>query len=240
MRQQCSVADDYQQSGNSTAMNQGKINLVHKLLSLPDHADICSKLSNSDVELLLDFILSVRISLFRLLAIITYFVLQLLRDCGLANSGIQQADRKALRKLMFKLITVKDVLVLPKSLFMTDVVIFEVIGTGGFGRVFRGEHKGKQVAVKVVDKIPESVSTSTRPFSRDTDMFDKRLATNGFCREALAWRSLAHRFIIPLLGIYEIEEKSMQMQYLVSPLMENGTLTEWRKKPASDISEIPR
>ena len=58
-----------------------------------------------------------------------------------------------------------------------------------------------------------------------------------FCREALAWRSLSHKFILPLLGIFE---KRSQL-FLVSPFMDNGTLTDWRKKQGlNKISEIHR
>ena len=58
---------------------------------------------------------------------------------------------------MFKLISMTDVL--PRSLFITDVTTLDVIGVGGFGRVFKGKHKGQHVALKVVDKTHKSVST---------------------------------------------------------------------------------
>lgn len=43
--------------------------------------------------------------------------------------------------------------IVPRSLYITDVKVETrtTIGTGGFGRVFRGEYEGQQVAVKVVD-----------------------------------------------------------------------------------------
>ncbi|KAF8331206.1 kinase-like domain-containing protein, partial [Amanita rubescens] len=58
-----------------------------------------------------------------------------------------------------------------------------------------------------------------------------------FCREALVWRSLRHDFILPLLGIF-VERK---MHFLVSPLLPNGTLMEWRRniKPLS-LAEVHR
>ena len=58
---------------------------------------------------------------------------------------------------MFKLISMTDVL--PKSLFITDITTLDVIGIGGFGRVFKGKHKGHDVALKVVDQSHKSVST---------------------------------------------------------------------------------
>ncbi len=56
--------------------------------------------------------------------------------------------------------------------------------------------------------------------------FGKGSLRQDFCREALSWRSLVHRSIIPLLGIFE----DRSQLYLVSPFMTNGTLSEWRKK----------
>ena len=51
--------------------------------------------------------------------------------------------------------------ILPKSLFVTDVKAepnLGAIGIGGFGRVFRGEYRSQQVALKVVDKGHNDVS----------------------------------------------------------------------------------
>ncbi|KAF8331209.1 kinase-like domain-containing protein, partial [Amanita rubescens] len=50
-------------------------------------------------------------------------------------------------------------------------------------------------------------------------------------KEVLVWRSLTHRFILPLLGTF----KEQKMPFLVSPLMPNGTLMEWRK----NITPLP-
>ena len=80
------------------------------------------------------------------------------------------------------------------------------------------------------------------PFSHspkiNTGSIYKGTRKKDFCREALAWRSLVHKFILPLVGIFE--EKSQQ--FLVSPLMKNGTLTQWRKSkplpPEADINRL--
>ena len=53
------------------------------------------------------------------------------------------------------------------------------------------------------------------------------LLEQDFCREALTWRSLDHRFVLPLLGIYEDQDASQL--FLVSPYMKNGTIAQWRK-----------
>ena len=64
--------------------------------------------------------------------------------------------------------------------------------------------------------------------------FGKGSLRKDFLWEAIAWRSLSHRFILPCLGIYE--EKSQL--FLVSPFMENGTLTQWRREQERGVTEI--
>ena len=57
---------------------------------------------------------------------------------------------------------------IPKSMFITDVnTHLDPIAAGGFGRVFKGEYKGLQVALKVVDRGRYNVGVFYRfpPFS---------------------------------------------------------------------------
>ncbi|KAF8696555.1 hypothetical protein AX14_001521 [Amanita brunnescens Koide BX004] len=187
----------FELTADGLIVNQTILELVGKLLDLPDYSNIVSEAKDpSDVALLLDFIL------------------YLLRNNCLSDSGIQNANRKA-RRLMFKLISKTNVL--PKSLFITDAKILETIGIGGFGRVLKGEHEGQEVAMKVLYQV------------QDTQRTD-------FCREALAWRSLTHEFILPLLGIFEDHAQL----YLVSPYMTNGTLTDWRRQTKEPVGEVHR
>lgn len=129
---------------------------------------------------------------------------------------------------MFKLISYKNIL--PKSLFINGVTIHDSAsnpnGMGRFGNVYRGEYRKQQVALTVLYKGKKSVSVLSYEVSLDdTDLLCKDALAKDFCREALGWRSLSHRFIIPLLGIFE--EKSHL--FLVSPFMTNETLTRWRE-----------
>ncbi|KAF8338411.1 kinase-like domain-containing protein [Amanita rubescens] len=145
------------------------------------------------------------------------FVLILLRNSKFADAG---ANRKA-RRLMFKLMSTTNVI--PRSLFITNVTVRTDsygIGMGGFGHVYKGEHGRKPVAVKVLYKVRHKQDSIRQDF----------------CREALVWRSLLHRFILPLLGIYE-EESGL---FLVLPFMSNGTLTDWRKNEQPSVVEINR
>lgn len=61
---------------------------------------------------------------------------------------------------MFKLVKIRDVE--PKSLFITGIttkMTLEAVGTGLIGHsIFRGEHNGKQVALRVAYKVRENVS----------------------------------------------------------------------------------
>jgi hypothetical protein len=73
-------------------------------------------------------------------------------------------------------------------------------------------------------------------FFDNIDSFGKDSLGKDFCREAIAWGSFAHRFILPLLGIFK--EKSEL--FLVSPFVANGTLIQWRKEQNWDVVEIHR
>ncbi len=52
------------------------------------------------------------------------------------------------------------------------------------------------------------------------------------------WRSLNHEFVLPFLGIYE--DGSASQLFLVTPLMANGTLTQWRKEANPPASEVQK
>ncbi|KAF8345152.1 kinase-like domain-containing protein [Amanita rubescens] len=77
----------------------------------------------------------------------------------------------------------------------------DYISRGGFGLVVKGESGEVFVALKFLYKSAHHNSVD-------------------FCREALTWRSLGHKFVLPLLGIYEDQDASQL--FLVSPYMKNG------------------
>lgn len=56
------------------------------------------------------------------------------------------------------------------------------------------------------------------------------------------WRSLKHKFVLPFLGIHEMEDPELEVSqfFFVSPYMKNGTLSRWRLEedpPQSQIEE---
>src|SRR6266550_7273730 len=52
------------------------------------------------------------------------------------------------------------------------------------------------------------------------------------------WRSLTHRFVLPFLGIYELEDGTAPQFFLVSPYMTNGNLAQWRRKANPSVAEV--
>ncbi|KAJ7111283.1 kinase-like domain-containing protein, partial [Mycena epipterygia] len=104
---------------------------------------------------------------------------------------------------------------LPASLFISGVNDRDEHPTfsGGFGDVYRASYQGKTVALKRI-KIFTADSTSHR----------KRIE---FCREAIVWRGLHHRFIFPLIGI---DQGMFPSSFcMVSPWMKNGTVLQYLK-----------
>ena len=126
---------------------------------------------------------------------------------------------------MFKLINKLDVSL--KCLSVPDVKIGSHHGIGEFARIYMGEYKGQQVALKLLAPSPILIPESFRKSARRRD----------FRRQALAWRSLVHKFVLPLIGIFGEEPQ----KFLVSPFKSNGTIIRWRKnKPSSIIPDVHR
>jgi len=88
------------------------------------------------------------------------------------------------------------------------------------GLVFKGDLQGAAVALKVLYKSDDDVA---------------------FCREAVTWQFLKHKFVLPFLGIHEHKLDGMtQRLFLVSPYMRNGTLSQWREQTNPSIAEIEK
>ncbi|KAF8733241.1 hypothetical protein AX14_004022 [Amanita brunnescens Koide BX004] len=141
------------------------------------------------------------------------FIIYLLDNNFLLKKGANEINRKA-RRFALKLLKRKPImlrsLLLPEVMMKTDN---QEIGRGGFAFVLKGEMQGRPVALKVLHSV------------RHTD---------DFCREAFIWRTFSHEHVLALLGIHE----NPLGRFLVSPYMENGTLSSWRKKKTSSSAEV--
>ena len=142
---------------------------------------------------------------------------------------IKDGNRKA-RRLMFDLISKTDVM--PGFLWLNDVTPGPDLGATN-GCVFRGQHNGCSVTLQLTYNIRHE-DVNIVP---DADSSSNNSGEKNCYRDLLAWRSLRHHYVLPLLGIYEVKSQF----FLVLPPMINGTLTEWRKKqPVPDVDDIHR
>ncbi len=135
---------------------------------------------------------------------------------------------------MFKLVT--ETSITPRSLFIKHVKIDNEgsINIGGFGRVFKGEYKGKAATLQLMDKGLKDVSVMLFFFyNPDSFVKGKFNQSQDFVLEVLARRSLSHRFVLPIFGIFV---DGME-PFFVSPYVETS-LTEWRRTQTRDVLEI--
>ncbi|KAF8344367.1 hypothetical protein F5887DRAFT_918167 [Amanita rubescens] len=197
--------------------DSGVYDLLCEVLSREDYVDLATQIDDPSPEAsqILDHLLE---------------MLLIYRKLGPNRTASSVSGReftttditRRLRRFILKVIS--KIPIIPPSMIVTGVSIpddRDYIGSGGFGRVFKGERSGEVVALKVLYKSENQVA---------------------FCREALMWRFLKHKFILPILGIHEIKATTPQI-FLVSPYMKNGTLARWRKQtnpPIAVIEERPR
>ena len=120
----------------TSVVNASTTDLLRNLLSLDDYVHAAEQLNNpSDVKNMLEFILYV------------------LRNRYFSSRDTNVDTNRRARRLMSKIISRSPAL--PRSLFLTGLAMpgdRDLIGGGGFGLVFKGEHEGKAVALKVLYK----------------------------------------------------------------------------------------
>ncbi|KAF8348429.1 kinase-like domain-containing protein [Amanita rubescens] len=89
---------------------------------------------------------------------------------------------------------------------------------GGYASVHEGSYRGNRIAVKRL-RCP----ISHRYFDQEPVI-----------REVLMWRTLSHDYVLPFIGTYG----DSGFIHLVSPLMENETLHNWRNEKNPSASEV--
>ena len=116
------------------AVNTTSIGLLRNLLNRQDYVDAAEKLDHpSDIMNMLEFILLV-----------------LRTPSSFSNPGPNRDTNRRARRLMSKIISRSSIM--PMSLFLTGLTMpgdHDFIGGGTFGLVYKGEHEGRAVALKV-------------------------------------------------------------------------------------------
>lgn len=103
----------------------------------------------------------------------------------------------------------------PLEIKSSEVTMKEVVGMGGFGKVFRGIYKGEDVAVKVAK------STT----------FDSLKAVQDVISEAEKFAHLAHTNICALVGVVLVKDVCLVMEYAPG-----GALSEVLHKYKTSLS----
>ncbi|EIN13459.1 hypothetical protein PUNSTDRAFT_58411, partial [Punctularia strigosozonata HHB-11173 SS5] len=118
--------------------------------------------------------------------------------------------RKCISRVLVNLLTKFHCL--PPSFFISGVDLRSQrpVTSGGFGDIYQGTYEGKTVAIKLF----RMYKPANGPL----------LMNRRFYREAFVWRSLEHPHVLPFYGI----DSALFCPGLciVSPWMENGTLTD--------------
>jgi hypothetical protein len=180
-------------------VNPTSIELFHNLLTRQDYVHAAEKLNHpSDVKNMLDFILFI------------------LPNRCLSNPDPNVDTNRRARRLMFEIMSKSPVM--PRSLFLTGLTMpgdHDVIRRSlSSGLVSKGEHEGKVVALKGLHKPSDNVVRHP-PVDPLKSLFSISFQKQDRCREALMWRSLDHKFVLPFLGIYE--DQALSQFFLVSP-----------------------
>ena len=100
---------------------------------------------------------------------------------------------------------------------------------GGFSDVWKGEHEGIEVAVKVLNvySMSDVVKIKRVGFPVCQRARVNRLVptTQRFCKEVMTWKALRHPNVLPLLGVM-MDNNQLAM---VSEWMANGNINEFIK-----------
>jgi len=121
--------------------------------------------------------------------------------------------------------------VVPASYVLTGVVRDEPVPqkTGIVTKTWRGTYKAKPVAIKIFKVAAgrrdyDEIRTVRRNPKSFNPLITHRLRhSQRFCKEAVLWKRLTHKNILPFLGI----SRDVAEFCLISPWMKNGSIVEY-------------
>ena len=100
---------------------------------------------------------------------------------------------------------------------------------GGFAKVWKGEHEGIEVAVKILKVHMKSDLVKIRrvgfPVSQRVRVDRLVPTTQRFCKEVMNWKALRHQNVLPLLGVMMSGNEFV----MASKWMTNGNINEFIK-----------
>ncbi|KAJ7589942.1 kinase-like domain-containing protein, partial [Mycena floridula] len=111
----------------------------------------------------------------------------------------------------------------PKSLTLQGVDNGEWVASGGFADVWKGHLEDGQV-----------VSIKRPRIARSQAVGFLKL----WSREIILWSQLSHPNVLPLYGIYYLEDVESSPVCMVSPWMENGNLVQFLRSTADKINRL--
>ena len=98
---------------------------------------------------------------------------------------------------------------------------------GGFAKVWKGEHKGIEVAVKVLKIFEASDLVKIKrvgfPVCQRAHADGLAPTTQRFCKEVMPWKALRHQNVLPLLGVMMCDNQFV----MASEWMANGNINEF-------------
>ena len=101
-------------------------------------------------------------------------------------------------------------------------------GHGGFADIWKGRHRGQEVAAKVLRIYETSDLEQIRKVSSllfIVSISKLQCPTQRFCKEVVMWKALRHPNVLPLVGVTMIGRRFV----MVSEWMENGNINTFVK-----------
>lgn len=134
------------------------------------------------------------------------FLSQVLDDVGTLKAD----ERKLVLSLLSKL--AKSAQVFPACYELGGVVysLNHPVNEGGYGCIYKGTYRGKDICIKAV-----------RMYERQSSTLVRRIQAQA--KEFILWAQLSHQNILPFYGVFQSEEIKPRI-CIVSPWMSNGDL----------------